>query len=113
MILISKHKFTKTMRKSVGQKKPVGIITNRIVVFHKPVEGQKAMAHVAKEKRAEFLKSGRQIACTTYTEVAEQELTRGLGNEPLCHYSQLHVAIDPPVSGGHPSLGRYAKPRET
>ena len=73
-----------------GQKKPVGIMTNRIVVFHKPVEGQKAIAHVAKEKRAEFLKSGRQIACITYTEVAEQELARDLGNDPLSHISTIH-----------------------
>ena len=50
----------------------------------------KAMAHVAKEKRAEFLKSGRQIACITYTEVAEQELARDLGNDPLCHISTIH-----------------------
>jgi len=50
----------------------------------------KAMAHVAKEKRAEYLKSGRQIACITYTEVAEQELARDLGNDPLCHISTIH-----------------------
>ncbi len=50
----------------------------------------KAMAHVAKQRRAELLKSGRQIACITYTEVAEHELVRDLGNDPLCHVSTIH-----------------------
>lgn len=50
----------------------------------------KAMAHVAKEKRAELLKSGRKIACITYTDIAKDELARDLGNDPLCHVSTIH-----------------------
>lgn len=50
----------------------------------------KAMAYIANKRRAELLKSGRQIACITYTDVAKDELASDLGNNRLCHVSTIH-----------------------
>jgi DNA helicase-2/ATP-dependent DNA helicase PcrA len=50
----------------------------------------KALAHNARKGGKDLLRRGQQIACITYTEVAEREILEDVGSSPLFHVSTIH-----------------------